>query len=107
MIDGTKIILMIDRSLYDKVAILKTLYVFQDRCHTCLEIGTNNVFKATLVAKNESCDLLQIERQFQSELIDQQIRLENGRLFSDIRNMIIEQAFKPISYRDLKTKINK
>jgi His-Xaa-Ser system protein HxsD len=107
MIDGDNLILKIDMSIYEKVAVLKTCYVFQDRCHTRIESDTALSVKVILIPKRESIDLQEIEKQFCNELIDQQIRYENDKLFSDIRKMIVEQAFKPVSYTKLKSKINK
>ena len=107
MIKGNKLVIKIEMSIYDKVAALKTCYVFQDKCHTSLEPESESIVKVTLIPKKESLDLLEIEKQFRDELIDQQIRVENDKLFSDIRKMIVEQAFKPISFAELKTKIRK
>jgi His-Xaa-Ser system protein HxsD len=107
MIERNKLIIKIDMSIYDKDAVLKTCYIFQDRCHTKVEPDTASVIKITLIPKKESSDLQLIEKQFCDELIDQQIRYENEMQFSDIRKMIVEQAFKPISYTKLKSKINK
>jgi len=107
MIKGNKLVIKIEMSIYDKVAALKTCYVFQDKCHTSLEPESESIVKVTLIPKKESLDLLEIEKQFRDELIDQQIRVENDKLFSYIRKMIVEQAFKPISFAELKTKIRK
>jgi len=107
MIEGNKIVIKIDLAVYDKIAALKTCYVFQDECHTNLEPESESIVKVTLTPKKESLSLPEIEKQFMDELIDQQIRVENDKLFSEIRKMIVEQAFKPISYKDLKSKIRK
>ena len=107
MIKGNKLVIKIEMSIYDKVAALKTCYVFQDKCHTSLEPESEMTMIATLTPKKESLDLQKIEDEFLDELIDQQISIENDKLFSDIRKMIVEQAFKPISYTELKTKIKK
>jgi His-Xaa-Ser system protein HxsD len=107
MYEANKIEIKIDLSLYDKAAALKTCYVFQDRFHTSLEPDAGSILIATLIPKQKSIDLRDIEKQFKDELIDQQIRLENEKLSSGIRKLIIEQAFKPITYPELKAKINK
>jgi His-Xaa-Ser system protein HxsD len=107
MYEANKIEIKIDLTIYDKVAALKTCYVFQDRLHTSLEAETGSILIATLIPKQESIDLRDIEKQFKDELIDQQIRLENEKLFSGIRKLIVEQAFEPITYPELKAKIKK
>jgi His-Xaa-Ser system protein HxsD len=107
MTNVNKVVIRIDMSIYDKVATMKTCYVFQDRCHTSLEPDSETTMIATLTPKKESLDLQEIENGFLDELIDQQIRIENDKIFSDTRKMIVEQAFKPISYAELKTKIKK
>jgi His-Xaa-Ser system protein HxsD len=107
MIKENEIVIRIDISIYDKVAALKTCYVFQDTCHTSLELDSETTLIATLTPKKEFLDLQEIENGFQDELIDQQIRIENDKLFSDTRKLIVEQAFKPIRYVELKNKIRK
>ena len=107
MSEANKIEIKIDLSVYDRVAALKTCYVFQDRFHTSLEAEAGSIAIARIIPKKESIDLMDIEKQFKDELIDQQIRLENEKLFSGIKKLIIEQAFKPISYPELKAKIKK
>ena len=107
MIEGNKIVIKIDLAIYDKIAAFKTCYVFQDKCHTSLEPESESIVKVTLTPKKESLSLPEIEKQFMDELIDQQIRVENEKLFSGIRKLIVEQAFKPITYPELKAKIKK
>lgn len=107
MSEANTIEIKIDLAVYDKVAALKTCYVFQDRFHTSLETDIGSIAKISLIPKKESLDLPIIEKQFKDELIDQQIRLENEKLFSGIRKLIVEQAFKPISFPELKAKIKK
>ncbi len=107
MIEGSKVILRVDLSVYDKIAALKACYVFQDRCHSSLEKDSNTVLRMTLVPRSISADLKEIEQQIMDELIDQQIRLENEKLFSDIRKLIVEQAFRPVGFKALKMKLKK
>ncbi len=107
MSEEDKIEIKIDLSIYDKVATLKTCYVFQDRFYTSLETEVGSIAIVKLIPKKESIDLEEIEKQFKDELIDQQIRLENEKLFSEIRKLIVEQAFKPISYPEFKANIGK
>jgi His-Xaa-Ser system protein HxsD len=104
MTEEKKIEIKIDLSIYNKVAAIKTCYVFQDRFHTSVEAEAGSMAIARLTSKNESIDLIDIENQFKDELIDQQIRLDNEKLFYEIRKLIVEQAFKPISYSELKAK---
>lgn len=101
MSDSKRILITIDPSVFDKIAVLKTCYAFQDRFHASLATDPELSLVATLIPINESIDLKDIEKHFHDELIDQQIRLENERLFSRVRELIVEQAFRPISHRDL------
>jgi His-Xaa-Ser system protein HxsD len=104
MIRENNVVIRIDMSIYDKVATLKTCYVFQDRCHTSLAPESETIMIATLTSKKESLNIQDIEDEFMDELIDQQIRIENDKLFAGTRKMIVEQAFKPISFAELKGK---
>jgi His-Xaa-Ser system protein HxsD len=107
MDEVNKIEIRIDLAVYDKVAAIKTCYFFQDRFHTELKTETEKSAKATLFPKKQGIDISGIERQFKDELIDQQIRIENEKQFSYIRQLIMEQAFRPIEYSKLKSKIIK
>lgn len=106
-IDGNVLFIIVDKNIFDKVAILKTCYIFQDRCYLSVESENNSSIKIKASPKKEKVDLREISKQFNNELIDQQIRYENDLLFSDIRKLIVEQAFKPISFSKLKSKIEK
>ena len=106
-IDSNVLIINVNRPIFDKEPILKTCYIFQDRCYISVESENNSTIKVKVIAKNEKINLKEISKQFNNELIDQQIRYENEILFSDIRKLIVEQAFKPINYSELKSKINK
>ena len=53
-------------------------------------------FKVVIEKKNGEPDS-NIEKIFMNELIDQQTRLDIEERFAHIRNMIVEEAFKPVS----------
>ncbi len=102
-----KLVIAIDRAVYDKVAALKACLAFQDKCHASLEKDGEANLRAVLSPKGASIDFAELEKYFRDELVDQQVRLENERLFSGIRQMIVEQAFRPAKFEELRSKLNR
>jgi His-Xaa-Ser system protein HxsD len=87
----------VDLNIYNHEVITAAVYKFTDECFIAQnEVG--NDINVTFTAKLEQAvnfDLL--EKKFENELIDQQIRYDTEQKFGHIRNLIVEKAFKPIS----------
>lgn len=103
--DGN-LIIRIDKSLYEKLAVLRTSYIFQDQCYVRVKSLSDSTFEVTFSKKDDVTDYEIIAKNFFNELIDQQIRLENERMYGNLRREIVQQAFKPIHYEKLKLKFN-
>ena len=101
---NNELLLRIDKSIYEKVAILKTCYLFQDKFHTNIKQLSDSTYGIFLKRKNDKLEFGDLAKEFFNELIDQQIRLENERMFGDLRREIVKQAFKPIHYNEIKSK---
>lgn len=56
-----------------------------------------DIIVVTLESKTENCIDEQTAKQFCNDLIDQQIRFYTEQKFRHIRDLIVEEAFKPIN----------
>jgi His-Xaa-Ser system protein HxsD len=95
-IEENKMLLKIDSSLYDKEALLQASYKFTDKCYLNIELVDNH-FEIYFESKNDSENLEKIALNFGNEIIDQQIRLQTGREFKEVREQLVKKAFSSIS----------
>lgn len=89
----------IDTSLYNKEVITAAIYKFShlfyihQQMDTCNQTLVNVIFES----KDNSKITEEVPKQFCNELIDQQIRYSTNAQFGHIRDMIVQEAFKPVS----------
>lgn len=95
-IDKNKLLLKIDCNIYEKEALLQATYKFTDRCYINIE-SVDNDFEVYFQSKNQSENIEQIALEFGNVIIDQQIRLQIGREFKEIREKLVQRAFSSIS----------
>lgn len=88
----------IDLALYAKEAITSTLYKFSHLFYIHQSVDSNN--KSVIVifeSKDENVVDSTVVKQFCNELIDQQVRYNTNLQFGHIRDLIVEEAFKPVN----------
>jgi len=96
-IDGGKLLLEVDRHVYDAKAILNASYKFTDKCHIHHEPISDDIVGVYFKAKgNIDVPLGEMADEFCNELIDQQIRLNVEKEYGSIRDKIVKKAFSPI-----------
>lgn len=89
----------VDTSLYAKEVITATIYKFShlfyihQQMDTCNQTLVNVIFES----KDNRKVLDVVPKQFCNELIDQQIRYNTNAKFGHIRDMIVQEAFKPVT----------
>jgi len=96
IIEKNKLLLTVSNDLYESNAILNATYKFTDKCF----INIETIDKYTEIyfqQKNESVNLEIIALEFGNELIDQQVRVNTGREFKTIRELLVKKAFSSIS----------
>ena len=87
----------VDLSIYKQEIITAVVYKFTDKSFV-KQNKIENIIQVIFTVKPEQVinfDLL--EKEFENELIDQQIRYDTEQKFGHIRNLIVEKAFAPIS----------
>lgn len=89
----------VDTSLYAKEVITAVIYKFShlfyihQQTDACNQLIVNVCFES----KDNSKVTEDIPKQFCNELIDQQIRYNTNAQFGHIRDMIVQEAFKPVT----------
>ena len=87
---------VVDMTLYAKETLVAACYKFTDRffIHQQTE---GNVVKMVFESKNSNVVSASVVKMFCNELINQQIRFNTNQQFGHIRDLIVEEAFKPVN----------
>ena len=95
-IDNDKFQVVVDMSLYAKESLVAACYKFTDRFYIHQQSMGNSV-EVVFESKEGNAVTDTIVKQFCNELIDQQVRYNTNQQFGHIRDLIVEEAFKPVS----------
>ncbi len=98
-IDGTKYLVQVDTTIYDKDAVTAAAYKFTDKYYIHQQINkTDEKLIDVLFEAKNGCAVNDSEvKQFCNELIDQQVRVVVNQKFGKIRDLIVEEAFRPVA----------
>ena len=91
--------LTVDLQLYTKEVITAAIYKFSHLFYIHQQIDENNPNLVIVIFESKDGNALTVDmpKQFCNELIDQQLRHNVNEQFGHIRDMIVEEAFKPVS----------
>lgn len=87
---------VVDMALYAKEALVAACYKFTDRFYVYQQTDGDKIV-VTFESKDENIVKEQTVKQFCNELIDQQVRFNTNKQFGHIRDLIVEEAFKPVT----------
>lgn len=95
----TKFMVAIEKELYSIEAIVAACYKFTDRFYVFQQTSKQNDAIIDVIFECKDNNHLDdiVVKQFCNELIDQQVRQNTNRQFGYIRDLIVEEAFKPIN----------
>lgn len=96
VIDNDKFQIVVDMSLYAKESLVAACYKFTDRFYIYQQAEDGNIL-VVFESKDSNAVTDTIVKQFCNELIDQQVRYNTNQQFGHIRDLIVEEAFKPVS----------
>ena len=90
--------LIIKAKCFSREAVNATAYKFSGDCFISIDYldKPEDQFKISIEKKDGDLDP-NLEKVFMNELIDQQTRLDIEGRFAHIRDLIVEEAFKPVS----------
>lgn len=86
----------VDMALYAQQSLVAACYKFTDRFYVHQQTSDCNVI-VVFEAKDGKIITSEIAKQFCNELIDQQVRFNTNQQFGHIRDLIVEEAFKPVN----------
>ena len=95
-LDNDKFQVVVDMALYAKEAVVSACYKFTDRFFVHQQTESDAV-KAVFESKDGNVVSPEVVKQFCNELIDQQVRYNTNLQFGHIRDLIVEEAFKPVN----------
>ena len=87
---------VVDMALYAKESLVAACYKFTDRFFVHQQTD-GDVVKVVFESKDHNGISVEVVKQFCNELIDQQVRYNTNQQFGHIRDLIVEEAFKPVS----------
>jgi len=91
-----KLQVVVDVALYAKESIVATCYKFTDRFYVHQQMSGDTI-DIIFESKDGNTVTEEDVKQFCNELIDQQVRYNTILQFGHIRDLIVEEAFKPVN----------
>ena len=99
--EGPRFLVTVDLRLYSKEAIIASIYKLSASfyIHQQMKEGSDQLVEVIFESKDESNVVVSndIPKKFCNILIDEQIRYNTNQQFGSIRDMIVEEAFKPVT----------
>ena len=98
-LEGHKFVVNVDLGLYSKEAINQTLYKFSGDYYVFQRPSKSesNCVELIFESKEEKPIDESIVKTICNDLIDQQVRCDTEAKFGHIRDLIVEEAFKPVN----------
>lgn len=98
-IDCNKFLLKVDLRLYAKESIVASAYKYSAKYHIIQEFDKDNpnIVNVVFESKTENKIGENDVKEFCTELLDQQLRYNTEKQFGHIRDLIVEEAFRPVS----------
>ena len=82
--------------LYAKESLAAACYKYTDRFYIHQQTDGENI-DVVFESKDGNTITEETVKQFCNELIDQQVRFNTNQQFGHIRDLIVEEAFKPVN----------
>ncbi len=90
---------LVDMRLYNKDVVTASIYKYSGQFYISQQIDDKNPNFITVVFESKDHNIIteDIPKLFCNDLIDQQLRYNTNIQFGHIRDLIVEEAFKPIN----------
>ena len=95
-LEKDKFQVIVDMALYAKESLAAACYKFTDRFYVHQQTDGENII-VVFESKDGNTVTEVIVKQFCNELIDQQVRFNTNQQFGHIRDLIVEEAFRPVN----------
>lgn len=88
----------VDLNIYSVDAVTTTSYKYTDKFYIHQQTADDKMMNVIFEAKDSNAPVsAEIAKRFCNDLIDQQVRILVNRDFGHIRDLIVEEAFKPVN----------
>lgn len=94
-LEKDKFQVIVDMALYAKESLTAACYKFTDRFYVHQQTDGENIV-VVFESKDGNAITEETVKLFCNELIDQQVRFNTNQQFGHIRDLIVEEAFKPV-----------
>ena len=95
-LENNRFQVVVDMALYAKESLVSACYKYTDR-YFIHQQTEGNAVKVVFESKDGNVVSAETVKQFCNELIDQQVRFNTNQQFGHIRDLIVEEAFKPVN----------
>lgn len=97
-VSDNKFIVEVNLKIYDKDAIAESAYKFSGKYYVHQQLSKNNpeIVEVYFESKDGEVVTATNVKEFCTDLVDQQIRINTNKQFGHIRDLIVEEAFKPV-----------
>lgn len=89
-------IVSLPKSIYEAEALRQSAYKFSGEYHVIIQENGSNYDVVFESIKRETITDNQV-KEICNDFIDQQIRIDTEKQFGHIRDLIVEEAFKPVN----------
>jgi His-Xaa-Ser system protein HxsD len=89
----SEITLLVDETIYARIALLKTCYWFTNRCYIFIYRHDEHHLAVRLASKAGGIGLEAIAGEFENALLDHQLRFEITNETATLRELIVAKAF--------------
>jgi len=96
-LENSAFLVDVDLSIYATEAVAAAVYKYTNKFYIHQKTKENNLLEVVFESKNNQIVTEKVVKQFCNDLIDQQVRYNTEMQFSHIRNLIVEEAFKPVN----------
>ena len=96
--DNNSFEIIIDTQIYSQEAVNATCYKYTDKFFVQQRIIDNSGVVVSMEVKDKKNPISELDlKQFCNDLLDQQVRVDVNNRFGHIRDLIVEEAFKPVN----------
>lgn len=98
VVNDNKFMVEVSLKIYDKEAIIESAYKFSGKYYVHQQLDENNPEKVEVYFESKDGEMVTVTnvKEFCTDLVDQQVRINTNKQFGHIRDLIVEEAFKPV-----------
>ncbi|MBQ9752576.1 MAG: His-Xaa-Ser system protein HxsD [Paludibacteraceae bacterium] len=96
-LENSAFLVDVDLFIYATEVVAAAVYKYTNKFYIHQKTKENNLLEVVFESKDNQIVTEKVVKQFCNDLIDQQVRYNTEKQFGHIRNLIVEEAFKPVN----------